>query len=43
VSDAIQAGIRCMVRAAETDEPRRMVGEAIARLRARKPMAGQVE
>ncbi len=40
VSDAIQAGIRSMVRAAGTDEPRRMVGEAIARLRARKRVAG---
>jgi enoyl-CoA hydratase/carnithine racemase len=36
VSDAIQAGIRSMGRAYETDEPRRMVGAALARLRARK-------
>jgi enoyl-CoA hydratase len=37
VSDAIQAGIRMMGRAYETDEPRHMVGAALARLRARKP------
>lgn len=36
VSDAIEAGIRAIVRAYETDEPTRMVGEAIARLAARK-------
>ena len=36
VSDGIQAGIRCMGRAYETDEPHRMVNEAIARLRARQ-------
>jgi len=36
VSDAIQAGIRTMGRAYETDEPHRMVGAAMARLRARK-------
>jgi enoyl-CoA hydratase/carnithine racemase len=36
VSDAIQAGIRMMGRAYETDEPRRMVGAARERLRARK-------
>jgi enoyl-CoA hydratase/carnithine racemase len=36
VSDAIQAGIRMMGRAYETDEPRRMVGAARARLLARK-------
>jgi enoyl-CoA hydratase len=36
VSDAIQAGIRCIARAYQTDEPTRMVGEAIARLKARK-------
>ena len=35
VSDAIQAGIRMMGRAYETDEPRRMVAAARARLRAR--------
>jgi enoyl-CoA hydratase/carnithine racemase len=36
VSDAIQAGIRMMGRAYETDEPHRMVAAARARLRARK-------
>jgi enoyl-CoA hydratase/carnithine racemase len=36
VSDAIEAGIRCIVRAYQTDEPSRMVGEAIRRLKARK-------
>jgi enoyl-CoA hydratase/carnithine racemase len=36
VSDAIQAGIRMMERAYETDEPHRMVGAARARLRVRK-------
>lgn len=36
VNDAIEAGIRCMYRAYETDEPRRMVGEALQRLKARK-------
>jgi enoyl-CoA hydratase len=36
VSDAIQAGIRTMGRAYETDEPHRMVGAARERLRARK-------
>jgi 1,4-dihydroxy-2-naphthoyl-CoA synthase len=36
VSDAIEAGIRAIVRAYETDEPARMVGEAMARLAARK-------
>ena len=36
LSDAIQAGIRMMGRAYETDEPHRMVGAALARLRARK-------
>jgi enoyl-CoA hydratase/carnithine racemase len=36
VSDAIQAGIRSIARAYETDEPRRLIGETIARLRARK-------
>jgi enoyl-CoA hydratase/carnithine racemase len=35
VSDAIEAGIRSMVRAYQTDEPTRMVGEAIRRLKAR--------
>jgi enoyl-CoA hydratase len=36
VSDAIQAGIRMMGRAYETDEPHRMVAAARARLRERK-------
>lgn len=36
VNDAIQAGIRCIVQAYQTDEPTRMVGEAIERLKARK-------
>jgi enoyl-CoA hydratase/carnithine racemase len=36
VGDAIEAGIRCMVRAYQSDEPARMVGEAIRRLKARK-------
>jgi enoyl-CoA hydratase len=36
VSDAIQAGIRMMGRAYETDEPSRMVAAARERLRARK-------
>lgn len=36
VSDAIQAGIRCIVRAYETDEPHRMVAAARERLRTRK-------
>jgi enoyl-CoA hydratase/carnithine racemase len=36
VNDAIQAGIRCIARAFETDEPRRMLGDTIARLAARK-------
>ena len=36
VSDAIQAGIRSIARAYETDEPTRMIGETIARLKARK-------
>jgi enoyl-CoA hydratase/carnithine racemase len=36
VNDAIEAGIRCISRAYRTDEPTRMVGEAIARLKARK-------
>jgi enoyl-CoA hydratase/carnithine racemase len=37
VNDAIQAGVRSIVRAYETDEPRRRVAEAIMRLQARKP------
>lgn len=36
VSDAIQAGIRAIARAYETDEPTRMIGETVARLRNRK-------
>ncbi len=36
ISDAIQAGIRMMGRAYETDEPRRMVALARTRLRTRK-------
>jgi enoyl-CoA hydratase/carnithine racemase len=36
VGDAIEAGIRCMVRAYQSDEPGRMVGEAVRRLKARK-------
>jgi enoyl-CoA hydratase len=36
VSDAIEAGIRCMYRAYETDEPVRMVSEAIHRLKTRR-------
>ena len=36
VNDAIEAGIRCISRAYETDEPVRMVGAAIERLKARK-------
>jgi enoyl-CoA hydratase len=36
VNDAIEAGIRCMYRAYQTDEPTRMVGAAIRQLKARK-------
>jgi enoyl-CoA hydratase/carnithine racemase len=36
VNDAIEAGIRCMYRAYQSDEPTRMVGEAIDRLKTRK-------
>jgi enoyl-CoA hydratase len=36
VTDAIQEGIRCMGKAYESDEPRRMVEDALARLKARK-------
>ena len=36
VTDAIAEGIRCIGRAYETDEPRRMVEAGLARLRARK-------
>jgi enoyl-CoA hydratase len=35
VNDAIEAGIRCMYRAYQSDEPTRMVGDAIGRLKAR--------
>jgi enoyl-CoA hydratase len=40
VNDAIEAGIRCMYRAYQSDEPTRMVGEAIQRLKARKGASG---
>jgi enoyl-CoA hydratase len=40
VADAIQAGIRMMGRAYETDEPHRMVAAARARLRDRKQTQG---
>lgn len=36
VGDAVEAGIRCISRAYQTDEPTRMVNEAIQRLQARK-------
>jgi enoyl-CoA hydratase len=36
VSDAIEAGIRCMYRAYQSDEPKRMIGEALTRLQERK-------
>ncbi len=36
VHDAIEAGIRCMYRAYQTEEPARMVGEAIERLKTRQ-------
>jgi enoyl-CoA hydratase/carnithine racemase len=36
VNDGIQAGIRSIASAYETDEPKRLVGAAIARLRQRK-------
>jgi enoyl-CoA hydratase len=36
VNDAIEAGIRCMYRAYQSDEPTRMVGEALQRLKLRK-------
>jgi enoyl-CoA hydratase len=36
VNEAIEAGIRCISRAYQTEEPTRMVGDAIARLKARK-------
>src|ERR1700722_4153708 len=34
VNDAIEAGVRCMYRAYQSDEPTRMVGHAIERLKA---------
>ena len=36
VNDAIQAGIRSLVRAMETDEPKRMIAETLERLARRK-------
>jgi enoyl-CoA hydratase len=36
VNDAIEAGIRCMYRAYQTEEPTQMVGAALQRLKARK-------
>jgi enoyl-CoA hydratase len=36
VNEAIEAGIRCMYRAYQSDEPKRMIGDAITRLRDRK-------
>ena len=36
VNDAVEAGIRCMYRAYQSDEPVRMVNDAIERLKARK-------
>ncbi len=36
VNDAIEAGVRCISRAYQTDEPTRMVSEAIQRLKARR-------
>ena len=36
VSDTIQAGIRSLVRAMETDEPKRMIAETLERLARRK-------
>jgi enoyl-CoA hydratase len=36
VNDAIEAGIRCISRAYQTDEPTRMVSEAIQRMKARR-------
>jgi enoyl-CoA hydratase len=36
VTDAVEAGIRCMYRAYQTDEPTRMVGDALQRLKARR-------
>jgi enoyl-CoA hydratase/carnithine racemase len=36
VSDAIEAGIRCIARAYQSDEPAQMVGDAIQHLKSRK-------
>ena len=36
LNEAIEAGIRCMYRAYQSDEPKRMVGDALRRLTARK-------
>ena len=36
INDAVEAGIRCMYRAYQSDEPTRMVGEAIQRLKDRR-------
>jgi enoyl-CoA hydratase len=36
VNEAVEAGIRCIYRAYQTDEPTRMVGEAIQRMKSRK-------
>jgi enoyl-CoA hydratase len=36
INDAIEAGIRCISRAYQSDEPTRMVGDAIRQLKARK-------
>lgn len=36
VNDAIQEGVGCIASAYETDEPTRLIGETVARLRARK-------
>lgn len=36
VGDAVEAGIRCIYRAYQSDEPSRMVNQAVQRLRARK-------
>ena len=36
INDAVEAGIRCMYRAYQSDEPTRMVDEAIQRLKDRK-------
>ncbi len=36
VNEAIEAGIRCIYRAYQSEEPARMVGAAVQRLKARK-------